>query len=177
MEEEVESKCKICGAMFKVKPYDMNRRNMCDKNECYRESKRLAMKAYRATDKGRAMVKFLNLKHKRPDIAKTCQVCGEAFMTARKNRYICSKPECQCKGKYLSIKKYRAGNIIKSRARDVVGKAISRPYKNGNTMKRKSCIVCGVEKTEAHHHNYKKPREVNFLCKAHHLDIHYWDAK
>ena len=140
MEEKSECKCKICGNMFNVKPYEISWRNMCDKDECYKEDKRLAMKAYRATDKGKAMTRFINLRYKRPDIDKICQVCGEWFKTARKNRYICSKIECQNKGKYLRNKKYRARNIEKARARDIVGKAINRPYKRGNTIKRTPCV-------------------------------------
>ena len=176
MDSLVDCKCRICGCVFKVKPYDINRRNMCDKDECHIESKRLAMKAYRATEKGKAMTRFLNLRYKRPDIDKICEVCGDAFKTARKSRYICSKAECQDKGKYLRQKKYRESNIEKARARDVVGKAINRQYVNGNTMKRGACIVCGEEKTEAHHHNYKKPRDVTHLCKPHHLELHSWDS-
>ena len=172
----VECKCKICGCVFKVKRYDINSRNMCESVECHKESKRLAMKVYRATDKGKAMTRFLNLRYKRPDIDKTCHVCGEAFKTARENRYICSKAECQDRGKYLRQTKYRANNIKKSRARDVVNKAINRQYVNGNTMKREPCLVCGEEKTEAHHHNYQKPRDVTFLCNPHHFELHSWDS-
>lgn len=136
MEEKLECKCKICDNLFKVKPHEMSWRNMCNKDECHKENKRLAMKAYRATDKGKAMTRFLNLRYKRPDIDKECQICGEVFKTARKNRYICSKAECQDKGKYLRQKKYRAGNLTKVRA-----------------------------------------REVNFLCTAHHVELHSWDVK
>lgn len=176
MDNLVDCKCRICGEVFKIKPYDVDSRNMCYKDTCHKESKRLAMKAYRATDKGKAMTRLINLRYKRPGIDKTCQVCGKVFNTARDNRYICSKAECQEKGKYLRQKRYRAGNIEKSRARDVVGKAINRQYVNGNTMEREACIVCGEEKTEAHHHDYKSPRDVIFLCKPHHVELHNWDS-
>lgn len=112
MDNLVDCKCKICGCVFKIKQYDIDRRNMCDKIECHKEDKRLAMRAYRQTEKGKAMTKFLNLRYKRPDIDKVCQICGEGFKTARKNRYICSKEECQDKGKYLRQKKYRMNNIL-----------------------------------------------------------------
>ncbi len=154
-------KCKICGVEVEVKPYDINRRTLCESVECHKEDRRLAMKAYRQTEAGKAMTKFLNLKYKVPDIDKVCQVCGEQFKTARKNRYICSKPECQAKGKYLRIKKYRASNIEKSRARDIVSKRINRE----SSMKREPCIAC-IDSIpgEAHHHNYSKPKDVIFLC-------------
>lgn len=172
----VDCKCKICGEVFKVKPYEADRRKMCGKESCYREDKRLTMRAYRQTENGRAMVKHHNLRYKRPDVDKTCGICGQLFKTARENRYICSKEECQDKGKYLRQKKYRINNIEKARSRDITNKAINRHFLNGHIIKREPCLVCGEIKTEAHHHNYSKPREVIHLCKPHHMELHSWDS-
>ena len=97
---------------------------------------------------------------------------GEVFKTARKNRYICDKNECQARGNYLRIKKYRESNKDKIRARDVISKKINRE----ESLHRKYCIVCGCNQCEAHHHDYKKPSDVNFLCKTHHNELHSWDS-
>lgn len=100
--------CKICGKSIEIKPHEIKKRKLCGSEECYKEDKRLAMGAFRATEIGKIRVKLDNQRYKRPDIDKICQICGEWFKTARKNRYICSKAECQNKGKYLRMKRYRA---------------------------------------------------------------------
>lgn len=39
------------------------------------------------------------------------------------------------------------------------------------------CEVCGSEDNiHRHHHNYSKPNDVIFLCKAHHVEMHKWDS-
>lgn len=39
-------------------------------------------------------------------------------------------------------------------------------------LERKPCEVCGAEKAEAHHEDYTKPLDVNWLCKRHHAERH-----
>lgn len=34
------------------------------------------------------------------------------------------------------------------------------------------CQVCGEIKVEAHHTDYSKPLEVEWLCRKHHLEVH-----
>lgn len=57
--------------------------------------------------------------------------------------------------------KYQARVIMHNAARD--GKIDRRP-----------CMVCGSKKSEAHHPDYSKPLDVIWLCKKHHVDIHYY---
>ncbi|MCC7212526.1 MAG: hypothetical protein IT451_11895 [Candidatus Brocadia sp.] len=172
-DREFELRCKICGNEFVVtREWESKKRVLCGSEKCAREDRRLAMQRYRNTDIGRAAVKKQNLEYKRPDIEKKCEACGEVFKTARKNRYICDKNECQARGNYLRIKKYRESNKDKIRARDVISKKINRE----ESLHRKYCIVCGCNQSEAHHHDYKKPSDVNFLCKTHHNELHSWDS-
>ena len=35
------------------------------------------------------------------------------------------------------------------------------------------CEICGKSDTQAHHGNYEKPFEVNWLCKIHHRAVHF----
>jgi hypothetical protein len=56
---------------------------------------------------------------------------------------------------------------VKRQARRAVRMAI----KNG-TLVRGNCSVCGVVDVEAHHTDYSKPLEVQWLCKEHHLAEH-----
>ena len=39
-------------------------------------------------------------------------------------------------------------------------------------LERQPCEVCGAEKSEAHHPDYDRPLEVQWLCRAHHRARH-----
>jgi hypothetical protein len=39
-------------------------------------------------------------------------------------------------------------------------------------MTRPPCRVCGNPKTDAHHDDYTKPLEVDWLCRLHHIARH-----
>jgi hypothetical protein len=39
-------------------------------------------------------------------------------------------------------------------------------------MTRQPCEVCGEHKTEGHHPDYSKPKEVVWLCHKHHMELH-----
>lgn len=48
---------------------------------------------------------------------------------------------------------------------------LNRAIESGR-IKRKPCEKCGAEKSEAHHPDYYKPLEVQWLCRKHHNEIH-----
>lgn len=39
-------------------------------------------------------------------------------------------------------------------------------------LERQPCQVCGAEKSEAHHPDYDRPLEVQWLCRKHHKAAH-----
>lgn len=49
--------------------------------------------------------------------------------------------------------------------------AVQTAIRNGS-MKRKSCEICGIKKTHAHHDDYNKPLLVRWLCELCHVRIH-----
>ncbi len=55
---------------------------------------------------------------------------------------------------------------VKDRARIVVNLAVRR-----GELHPKVCH-CGNRKSEAHHHDYSKPLEVEWLCRQCHADLH-----
>jgi hypothetical protein len=55
----------------------------------------------------------------------------------------------------------------KQKAHGLVSKAIRE-----GRIKRQPCNVCGAKKAVAHHHDYNKPLEVQWLCRAHHAVAH-----
>lgn len=49
--------------------------------------------------------------------------------------------------------------------------AVRNEIRNGR-MVRKPCEKCGNPKSQAHHHDYSKPLEVQWLCIRHHMMVH-----
>lgn len=39
-------------------------------------------------------------------------------------------------------------------------------------VERRPCYDCGAVKVEAHHPDYSKPLEVEWLCRRHHVERH-----
>lgn len=63
---------------------------------------------------------------------------------------------------------YRKRYPERIKARRQVGKAIRE-----GRLNRLPCATCGNIKSEAHHEDYDKPLEVDWLCKKCHAGIHY----
>jgi hypothetical protein len=54
-------------------------------------------------------------------------------------------------------------------------RAYAHVYLNRGRIERKPCVVCGNGASQMHHADYDKPLEVTWLCRWHHLDLH-WPA-
>ena len=67
------------------------------------------------------------------------------------------------KSKLLWISK----NLEKRKAHIIIGNSI-----RDGLLKKQPCLICGIEKTEAHHNDYSKPLKVIWLCKNHHAERH-----
>lgn len=39
-------------------------------------------------------------------------------------------------------------------------------------LRREPCVVCGCCEVEMHHHDYRQPLLVTWLCRAHHSAVH-----
>ena len=72
-------------------------------------------------------------------------------------------------------KNYRSVKIqerrLKYPEKELAIRIIAKEIRQGR-IKRLPCVVCGKEKTEAHHESYDKPLDVVFLCRRHHQDVH-----
>jgi len=68
-------------------------------------------------------------------------------------------------GKSLDTKNWRKNHPEKVKAHRVVFVNL----RNGNLFKY-PCKICGNPKSEAHHQNYFKPLEIEWLCKKHHVE-------
>lgn len=64
-------------------------------------------------------------------------------------------------------KQYRAANDEKYKAHTIVSYAV-----RTGKLKKLPCLICGNEKTEAHHPDYSSPLDVVWLCPACHKQTH-----
>lgn len=69
------------------------------------------------------------------------------------------------------IKKVRKTYQAKWPLKKIAHYLTSNAIRNKRIIK-KPCIVCGELKVEAHHEDYYKPLEVQWLCRKHHLEAH-----
>lgn len=58
-------------------------------------------------------------------------------------------------------------NKQKRNARNKVNRAIAKGLLN-----RLPCEICGELKSQAHHNDYNKPLEINWLCSSCHAELH-----
>lgn len=69
--------------------------------------------------------------------------------------------------KSAAQRRYKERNPEKRKARVMVGNAI-----RGGRLLRQPCRECGSDKVHAHHHDYSKPLDVEWLCKNCHWRQH-----
>jgi hypothetical protein len=139
--------CNRCNLPREASLYGKNR-GTC--NFCRQEQSRL--KYLRNREKRLAQCKAYNQKHR--EKIKAYQV--EWWQTEK------AKKAC-----ILSHQKYIAKNRDKVNARARLHYALKKGY-----VKRQPCEVCG-KKAEAHHPDYARPLDVNWLCRAHHVEEHF----
>jgi hypothetical protein len=53
----------------------------------------------------------------------------------------------------------------------VIARAYARVYVRRGKLIPQPCIKCGA-KAEIHHPDYRRPLDVIWLCRAHHLELH-----
>lgn len=121
-------------------------------------------------------------KHK--TLTGSCLNCGTAF-EVRVTDFInggggdfCSR-SCSNSGQYnpryrggqLSNYEYKLRAMQKNPQRFRAMQIIHTAIRNG-TLVRAVCEICANPKSEAHHENYDKPLEVQWLCRRHHNEAH-----
>lgn len=64
---------------------------------------------------------------------------------------------------------WRRANLPKYRAHLAVHKAVV-----SGQLQKQCCEVCGAETVDAHHDRYEEPLNVRWLCRRHHVKLHYY---
>lgn len=108
-----------------------------------------------------------------------CSVCRECSVKEKSAKYYedpskfsryrreySQRPE-RIAARVESEKRQRAASPEKFKARIAVNNAIAR-----GKMERLPCRDCGDPNSHAHHHDYSKPLDVVFLCRACHAAEH-----
>jgi hypothetical protein len=65
------------------------------------------------------------------------------------------------------VKRWAQNNPEKIKAQYTLTNAV-----RDKRIKKQPCAICGNEKVEAHHYDYKKPLDVIWLCVKHHREYH-----
>lgn len=109
----------------------------------------------------------------KPDVPSTCSRCAKSIVLTpsklARREYLCW--ECS-KGRYASTKNYRVHWRGQNSDKVKAHKEIYRALRAGEIVE-KSCEKCGAQKAEAHHPDYTKPLDVEWLCRRHHAAVHY----
>lgn len=68
---------------------------------------------------------------------------------------------------YDRARGFRIYDELKVEARKLVKLAVE-----SGRLTKTPCEVCGEPKSDGHHPDYAKPLEVQWLCRAHHAELH-----
>jgi hypothetical protein len=90
--------------------------------------------------------------------------CGEIAREGQRNCLACHAAAMR---KHRRIRGISDVQRPKADARSHAG-----VYKRRGLIEIQPCMLCGDADSEMHHPDYSKPKQVLWLCRAHHLDLH-----
>jgi len=113
---------------------------------------------------------YCGMRKKEKGVIKTtCSKCSEELDDSRKGKYrYCKK----CHASHMRATRPKHCELsyeqrIKSNAR-----AYTNEYIRRGVIKKMPCVICGDEKSEAHHEDYGKPLNIVWYCRLHHIRYH-----
>ena len=141
------SQCKLCR-----REYDKRRRGVAKQTNAVILTPVCGDKTCYVCKVKKPIEQFHRDRSRRDGYNNCCKVCHNNRMVV-----YCSSDD----GRRV-ISRYEGRNIVKRRA----WHAVRRGLETGK-LKRMPCIVCGCD-AEAHHSDYSKPLDVDWLCREHH---------
>lgn len=102
---------------------------------------------------------------------RACVACGREFPLTAHARSIRTRKCNRCltlKDRQKNQRRMRAAHPERYRAYDAVRRAIRK-----GLLVRLACESCGDPKTHAHHEDYSKPLDVQWLCRDCHETAHH----
>jgi|SRR5579863_7671037 len=148
--------CKICKSLEGKKYNKENRKKCADKLRKWREKNPEKSKKYSAKDREKNR-EIIAARRKTPEARSKTLLLVKKWRQENRERFLDTQ------------KKYKEKNRNKINARFRITNAIRRgKIKRGN-----KCQRCGIEgKMEAHHKDYDKPFDVQWLCFKCHKQMH-----
>lgn len=99
----------------------------------------------------------------------TCSQCGHPLESNRLGK----QSYCNaCHAQYMRLTRPSYSSLTPEQRAKSNARAYLKVYIRRGKIKKLPCFICGNPNTEAHHHDYKKPLEVTWLCKDHHDLLH-----
>lgn len=115
------------------------------------------------------------MRKRRPmgESKKTCSKCNEPLEPQRigKQRYCLSCHRVNMKKHNKENPKPYSEFTDEQKKKDIARSYLGVYIRRGKVIKL-PCQKCGDENSEAHHHDYDKPLEVEWLCRKHHMEKH-----
>tara|TARA_R100001530_G_scaffold12904_2_gene11999 strand:- start:3978 stop:4412 length:435 start_codon:yes stop_codon:yes gene_type:complete len=105
-----------------------------------------------------------------------CIVCTKKdvkkrYYKKRKQILEYEKRRTQTKERKLQLRRYKRKSNLKFPGKQKARMKVNRYLRSGKLIKG-ACETCGDKEVEAHHPDYRKPLDVIWLCKKHHLQQH-----
>jgi hypothetical protein len=101
-------------------------------------------------------------------VKKKCSKCGKA--NDRLPQRYCKS----CHAANMRRTRPKHSELNDEQRKKATTRAYSKVLLQRGVLKREACEVCSSEKTEMHHDDYNKPKEVRWFCRKHHLMHHKW---
>lgn len=98
----------------------------------------------------------------------SCSRCGSNLGDrAGKQRY------CKaCHAAYMRATRPKHSQLKDEARKKANARAYAHVYRDRGLIEKKSCAVCGSDKSQMHHADYDKPLDVTWLCRPCHLAEH-----
>lgn len=94
--------------------------------------------------------------------------CGKEIETERPACTYCRS----CHNAYMRKNRLKHSELSISQRKKANCRSYSNVLVRKGMIAKKPCEICGETKVEIHHEDYSKPRELIFVCKKHHKEIH-----
>ena len=100
----------------------------------------------------------------------TCSKCEAPLEPQRMNK----QSYClACQAEYMRQTRPHHRELNPEARKKANVRAYTKVYvRRGKIVKSDTCEICGQPHTEAHHEDYNRPLEVNWLCRKCHLELH-----
>lgn len=97
----------------------------------------------------------------------TCSKCGK-----EKEQSIGPQRYCKsCHAAYMRATRPKHKDLPETARKKALCRAHTQVYIKRGKILIMPCWICG-NKAEAHHEDYTKPKDVIWLCRPHHLELH-----